>query len=370
MVKTQHSRQKQPNNHTFISLLFAPIIFVYSLIMRFDSLAWIDWSEGLFNSFQAGFYSLLGYKVTYPFNPTGSVLITGASSGIGGHVAVQLAEKGYVVYAGVRSLPDAHRLKAHISPHNQHLVVPVLLDITNTTQVQNAVQSVMHHFGSASEDQKHLIGIINCAAVSTPGPLETISAQDWQTVYQTNVIGPFSVISAFLPLLRQSKGRIINISSANAMTATPMNGVYASSKMALENATDTLRTEVSRFEIAVSLIIPGSIDTASHYHRPVYNPNKKQMQLTPNQQQLYEPLIRSVHLIERETAQHRIGTEITTRAIWHALFSENPKTRYFVGMDSKITRWLRWFCSDRLLDWGYQGLISQFEHQSETENDS
>jgi short-subunit dehydrogenase len=144
------------------------------------------------------------------------------------------------------------------------------------------------------------------------------------------------------------------------MTASPNNGVYSASKSALESATDTLRNEVFRFGISVSLIIPGSVDTSSHYQRSVHS-DALRVQLTPIQKNLYEPLVKGSEVIEKETSKHKSGTNLTTRAFFHALFSETPKSRYMVGLDSKLTRGIRWVFSDRLLDWGYQLLMYQFE---------
>jgi hypothetical protein len=117
---------------------------------------------------------------------------------------------------------------------------------------------------------------------------------------------------------------------------------------------------VFRFGVAVSMVIPGSIDT-SHFQRSVNDAHYAQ--LAPPQKALYDPLIKGAAVIERETTLHKVSTSLTTRAIMHALFSETPKSRYLVGMDSKITRALRWLFSDRVLDWGYQVLLYQFEEK-------
>jgi hypothetical protein len=109
----------------------------------------------------------------------------------------------------------------------------------------------------------------------------------------------------------------------------------------------------------VSLVIPGSVDS-SHYQRRI-NSEAHYAQLTAPQKELYNPLIKGVAVIERETTLHKVSASVTTRAMLHALFSETPKSRYLVGMDSKITRAARWIFSDRVLDWGYQVLLYQFE---------
>ena len=170
---------------------------------------------------------------------------------------------------------------------------------------------------------------------------------EWYYYYVDIVVGPFSVISAFLPLLRQSNGRILNVSSFAGQTSTPMNGIYAASKIALENATDTLRNEVYPFGISVSLIIPGAVDITSKYASLIEGDASSPTALTNSRSSLEK----TAAIIDREVANNRMSSSVVTRSVDHALSSEYPKARYLVGLDSKLTRWLKWSCSDRLLDW-------------------
>lgn len=112
---------------------------------------------------------------------------------------------------------DAHRLKAFISQSKQNLLIPILLNVTDQNQISDAVEIVTQRMALMSNDSNHLIGILNCTEISHKGPLEAVSTDDWLRVLHTNTVGPFSVISAFLPLLRASSGRIVNLSSFTAM---------------------------------------------------------------------------------------------------------------------------------------------------------
>ena len=110
---------------------------------------------------------------------------------------------------------------------NQSNLIPVLLDVTDPIQIQQTLDTVSHHLN----DQLPFIGIVNAASIPFMAPIELVSNGDWMHVFHVNTIGPFSVIQAFLPLLRESQGRIINVSSVSGLTASPMNGAYAASKM-------------------------------------------------------------------------------------------------------------------------------------------
>ncbi|KAJ3257711.1 hypothetical protein HK103_004338 [Boothiomyces macroporosus] len=351
------------SSYSFLYLLFSPLIWitskVYSILPTTDILIIVEALEYMFNNLQVFLFSLVGYDLKFISYDHGSVLITGASSAIGGSVAIQLAEQGYTVFAGVNALPDAHRLKTFISPKNHHRLIPLLLDVTNQNHIQHAVQTVLHNFSQAPERERQLVGIINCVGMPFDGPLETISAQDWTHILQVNTVGPFAVISAFMDLLRESRGRVINLSSANTMIASPIHGVYSASKQALENATHTLRNEVFRFGISVSLIIYGAVDTSSNFSRPIVETKRNSTNFTPKQETLYKPLVKSVSIIDKETKEHTVEASVATRAIVHALTSETPKSRYLVGIDSKLTRLFGWVFSDRVLDLAYQVLVNQ-----------
>jgi NAD(P)-dependent dehydrogenase (short-subunit alcohol dehydrogenase family) len=218
---------------TSFNLLLSPIFFLLALIAKLDFVTFFDGIERTVDYGQACVFSLLGYNLTFPIHTQGSVLITGATTSIGGHCAVTLVERGFTVFAGVSQLTDAHKLKGFLSPGKQQNLIPVLLDVTKSDHIDKALLTISHHFSALPEHDRHLIGIVNCAGMPCVGPLESILVQDWLKVMHVNTIGPFQVISAFLPLLRQSVGRIVNLSSASTLTASPMNGVFAASKMVL-----------------------------------------------------------------------------------------------------------------------------------------
>ena len=206
---------------------------IYWIINKIDLLSlWDQIGIGM-DTLGAILLSQLGYKIEHKVYKEGALLVTGASSGIGSHLAISLAEQGYMVFAAVRSLPDAHALKVHISSKYQHCIIPIQLDVTSSSSIQHAIKTMEHHLCQFPPNARQLIGVVNCASVPFLAPLEASTQHDWNQVFQVNTVGPMAVITACLPLLRNSNGRIINVSSASAMTASPLCGVYAASKMVM-----------------------------------------------------------------------------------------------------------------------------------------
>jgi len=177
-----------------------------------------------------------------------AVLVTGASSGIGRKVTERLASHGYFVYAGARAqkdLDDLNRIKN---------VQAVRLDVTVPGDIAAAVSTV-------SRAGRGLYGVVNNAGVVVVGPLIEIEEKDLDFIFNVNVYGPYRITKAFAPLLLQSKGRVVNISSLNGIVASPMIGPYSMSKHAIEAYGDGLAAELARFGIRVSLIEPGNYGT-------------------------------------------------------------------------------------------------------------
>src|SRR4051794_40594127 len=156
-----------------------------------------------------------------------SVLVTGAARGIGKAIVEHLASSGWDVVAGVRSEEDANAI-TKVYPQR---VSAVILDITNADHIARLQDSL----------PKRLDAVVNNAGVAVGGPVETVSPDDWRKVFDTNVVGQLAVTQAVLPRLRESRGRLLFLSSVNGRIATPMLGPYSASKFALEAACDALR---------------------------------------------------------------------------------------------------------------------------------
>ena len=179
------------------------------------------------------------------------VLVTGASSGIGEATAVLLAQKGFRVFAGARRV---EKLKA-LEGLGGGRITAIPLDVTDRQSVADAVRE-------ASSASAPLYGLINNAGVSVTGPLEQVPVEDWRRQFETNVFGVVAATQAVLPQMRAAgEGRIVMIGSVAGRIASPFMSAYAASKHALEGLADSLRREVNKRGVFVSLIRPGFINT-------------------------------------------------------------------------------------------------------------
>jgi len=173
-----------------------------------------------------------------------AVLVTGASSGIGRNVAETLAANGYFVYAGARKQQDIDALNAIDN------VQAIAIDVTIPEQINAAVQTVR-------AGGRGLYALINNAGVLITGPSLEVDVDRVERLFDVNVLGVYRVTQAFVPLLVESRGRILNMSSVAGNIGIPFLGAYAMSKHAIEAYTDVLAAEMQRFGVQVSEIAPG-----------------------------------------------------------------------------------------------------------------
>jgi NAD(P)-dependent dehydrogenase (short-subunit alcohol dehydrogenase family) len=270
-----------------------------------------------------------------------TVVITGASTGIGKACALKLDQAGWRVFAGVRKQADADTLQRESSDR----LTPVFIDVTNGRAIAAAVAVVEQAIGSAG-----LHGLVNNAGVGVGGPLEFIPIGELQKQLEINVIGQIAVTQAFLPLIRAATGRIINISSISGRIATPFVGPYAASKFALEALTDSLRRELSRWNIKVVSIQPGVIATPIWEKTAAYGQQMRQ-QLPANAETLYGPEINAMLTSLGKTGQRGVPPEQVAATVFRALISARPKTRYLIGSDAKVAAVLIKLLPDNWLDW-------------------
>lgn len=269
-----------------------------------------------------------------------SVLITGASTGIGAACAWHLDRLGFAVFAGVRRAADGEVLKAQASSRLQ----PILLDVTDAAAIERVRQLMMERVGGAG-----LAGLVNNAGIAVAGPLEAVPIPDLRRQFEVNVIGQVAVTQALLPLLRKGRGRIVNMGSIAGRAAMPLMGPYSASKFALEALTDALRLEVQQWGIRVSIVEPGAIAT------PIWEKSGAKAEelerTTPEElTHLYAAVIAGVKARVAEAAARAIPAEAVARAVEHALTAARPKTRYLVGRDAKLRAVMVKLLPDRLSD--------------------
>jgi NAD(P)-dependent dehydrogenase (short-subunit alcohol dehydrogenase family) len=251
-----------------------------------------------------------------------TIVITGASTGIGKATALHLDKLGFRVLAGVRKEADGQTLRKEAS----NKLRPIFLDVTDGDSIAAAVDTV------AKETGGELYGLVNNAGVSLNGPLELVPTSEIRQLMDVNVLGLLAVTKAFLPLLRQSKGRIINISSGHGLLAVPDKSIYAASKFAVQAITDSLRVELRPFDVSVSSIVVGKVDTA--VLGKIIADRDKMIEAAPAEVvKLYSPLI---EFFDKEVKElPGIPAVEVGKVVAQALNTEKPKAQYLIGPGAK-----------------------------------
>src|ERR1041385_2642776 len=162
------------------------------------------------------------------------VVVTGASKGIGRATALLLDKHGFNVFAGVRSPADGQALQKEASSNLR----VIRIDVADDEQIKAAAQEVAEVVGTAG-----LAGLVNNAGIAVGAPLEFVPIDELRRQLDVNVVGQVAVTQAFLPCIRQARGRIINVSSIGGRVAAPNTGAYYASKFALDAITDSLRMD-------------------------------------------------------------------------------------------------------------------------------
>ena len=254
-----------------------------------------------------------------------AILVTGASTGIGKATALHLDKLGFKVFAGVRKEADGQALKQEAS----NKLRPIFLDVTNSDSIVAAVDTVRKETDGA------LYGLVNNAGVSLNGPLELMPTSEIKQLMDVNVLGLLAVTKAFLPLLRQNKGRIINISSGHGLLAIPDKSVYAASKFAVQAITDSLRVELCPFDVSVSSIVVGKVDTAV-LGKIIADRDKMIEAAPPEIVKLYSPLF---EFFDKEVKElPGIPAIEVGKVVAQALTTEKPKAQYLIGPGAKKMR--------------------------------
>ena len=268
-----------------------------------------------------------------------AVVVTGASTGIGAACALHLDRLGFMVFAGVRKAEDGTTLQQQGSG-----LIPLLLDVTDGALIQQAHALVAKKVGS-----RGLYGLVNNAGIAVVGPLEAVPIPDLRRQLEINVIGQVAVTQAFLSLIRQARGRIVNMGSIAGRGAMPLMGPYSASKFALEAMTDALRLELQQWGIHVSIVEPGAIAT------PIWEKSGKdatdlEAALPTDMRSRYAALVAAVRKVVGEASARAIPTDWVAQVVEHALTAPRPKTRYLVGTDAKLRALMIKILPDRLSD--------------------
>lgn len=270
-----------------------------------------------------------------------SVVITGASTGIGRACALHFEQLGLHVFAAVRKQTDADNLQHDAAGK----ITPIFIDVTDQTTILAAAEQV-----STVLNGSGLTGLVNNAGIAVGGPLEFLPAAKLKSQFEINVFGQVAVTQAFLPQLRSARGRVINMSSISGRVAMPFLGPYAASKFALEALNDSLRMELKPWGIEVVSIEPGAIKTPI-WHKSVSETQTLVDSLPQQAETLYGPALAYLKETISRTGESGIPAEEVAKVVAEALLSARPKTRYLVGRDAKIGALLARLLPDRWRDW-------------------
>ncbi len=266
--------------------------------------------------------------------PSGTVLVTGASTGIGEATVHHLKALGFDAIGAVRKDEDAERLEGRG-------VRTVRIDVTDADQIAAARDEL----GDLA-----LAGLVNNAGIAVAAPLEFLPMDKLRQQLEINLIGQAAVTQAFLPALRRARGRIVNVSSIGGRVGLPLVGAYNASKFGLEGLSDSLRRELRPQGVDVILIEPGGVKT------PIWNKGRELADdmlenVLPEAERLYG---RMVEKVRSETAkietERGIEPAAVAEVIGTALTSSRPRTRYLVGNDAKLRAAMARVLPDRVMD--------------------
>ncbi|MBM3140933.1 MAG: SDR family oxidoreductase [Chloroflexi bacterium] len=271
---------------------------------------------------------------------SGTILISGASSGIGEACVRDLDARGFRIFAGVRRDEDAARLRASASP----LLTPVRLDVTSAGSIDKALATVEQAVGRAG-----LTGLVNNAGIAIPGVVEFLSLDRLREQLEVNLIGAVALTQAALPLLRAGRGRVVNMSSIAGVVAAPFLSPYAMSKHALEAFSDSLRLELRPWGIEVAVIEPGTVDTRI-WEKGLRTADELMQTLPEEAERLYGEQIRAMRAVTEREAAAAAPATLVAEAVRHALTARRPRTRYVVGRDARLAVRLRRWLPQRLFD--------------------
>ena len=252
-----------------------------------------------------------------------SVVITGASTGIGWSTAKLLLDRGFAVFGSVRKQADADRLKSEFGVN----FTPLLFDVTDEAAVLAAAREVRTVLAGET-----LAGLVNNAGIAVAGPTLELSVEQFRRQIDINVIGPVIATQAFGPLLgvdrelKGPKGRIVMISSVAGKNGNPMTPAYSASKHAIEGLSESLRRELMLFGIDVVIVAPGAVKT------PIWG-KSEEVDMSGYQNSPYLPVLEKIRGITRYLSEIGLPPEKIAELIVEALTTAKPKVRYQITPD-------------------------------------
>lgn len=267
-----------------------------------------------------------------------TVVVSGASTGIGRAAAERLGRGGWRVLAGVRTDAAAAELDSLDG------VEAVRLDITDEASIAALAERL------AGEADAVLGGLVNNAGTAVGGPVECLPISEWRRQFETNFFGHVALTRALLPRLRRDGGRIVFTSSVGGFSATPFLGPYNASKFAIEGLADSLRQEVAELGVRVSIVQPGA--TATQMIAGADATTQRALgYVGDDAPEHYRRVGAAVGRAFSEVMpKNAVEPDVVAQAIEHALTAAAPRTRYRVGNDTRVQAVLSNLLGDRTFD--------------------
>lgn len=255
-----------------------------------------------------------------------TALVTGASSGIGRATVARLVSSGWRVFATVRKPEDASSLQREFGER----VTSLIIDVTDRDTINAAAEQVKADLGDRGLD-----GLVNVAGIGLMRPVEFVTDDDMRRIFEINVFGQIAVTQAFLPMLRQARGRVVNIGSVGTHIALPFGGLLNASKSALRALNDALRLELRSSGVRVSIIEPGAIKTPA-VEKTLGDVEGVIRDLPPRGAAEYGDMIRT--FAKRGYALESNGSDpdVVAQVVQEALTADRPKARYPAGKHSIV----------------------------------
>jgi NAD(P)-dependent dehydrogenase (short-subunit alcohol dehydrogenase family) len=269
-----------------------------------------------------------------------TVLITGATDGLGKAAAVLLAQRGYRVFAAGRSAEKRAELDAW-ARETKLALETVDMDVCDDHSVRNGVAAVIARAGT-------LDVLINNAGIIYAATVEDTRMEDWRRQFETNFFGVVRVTQAVLPHMRtQQRGRILMMSSVSGLVTPPTHGPYSSSKHAVEGLSNALRLEMYPFGVDVILIEPGYIVTnLANIAAALMEPYAQQIKSGPYAE-IYAGAFAGA---SSARAESKTTAEDCAHVMLKAIESRRPKPRYGVTSLARSVKWAKRLLSDSMMD--------------------
>ena len=267
-----------------------------------------------------------------------TVLITGASSGIGLDASRMLHRRGWRVLATCRKPEDCERVGAEG-------LESFPLDLADENALAGAAEEALARAGGRID------ALVNNGAFAIPGAVEDLPRAALRSIFETNLFGQLDLTNRLLPAMRRAGGgRVVMISSVLGMVAAPWRGAYVASKFALEGLTDTLRLELAGSGISVVLIEPGPIDTPFRRNSIPHFERHIDWRASPHRAAYERSLLCRLYGPQDRPDRFQLPPSAVSVRIVEALESRRPRPRYFVTKPTRAAGMLRRLLPTTLLD--------------------